>query len=138
MECLSVRLKMPQFTCITLQPLFKACPGVEMIIANKAKHAIYHDFIELQNFLKIFEHHSLYRGVTITQEYFWYMEQSAGFLKAQITMTHNTMPRDKIIRLFDYGMMDWIIFNHPDEVLLFGEKMQMTIGAITQSESVQA
>lgn len=34
-ECLSVRLKMPQFTCLTLQPLFEACPEVEVIMAEK-------------------------------------------------------------------------------------------------------
>lgn len=71
-----------------MQPLFKAYPEVEMIIAEKAKQAFHLGIIELQNFLKICEDQGLYRGVTITQENFQYMEQPAGFLKAQINMTH--------------------------------------------------
>lgn len=43
MECLSVRLKMPQFTCLTLQPLFEACLEVEIIIAGKAKKKFYEE-----------------------------------------------------------------------------------------------
>lgn len=53
-------------------------------------------------------------------------------------MTHCTMPRDKVIRLFDYGMIDWIIFNRPEETKWFGEKIKVIIGNITISESVQA
>lgn len=50
-ECLQVRLKFPQFTCLTLQPLFETCPELEVIIAEKAKHAFYQKIIDLQNFL---------------------------------------------------------------------------------------
>lgn len=140
MECLSVRLKMPQFTCITLQPLIEANPKTEMIIVKKAKRGFYEDMIELQNFLMMSYHMGSYRGVSITQEYLWYQGQLGGFLKAQINMTHCTMPRDKVIRLFDYGMTDWIIFNKPEESLWSGEKIKVVIRNITvsESESVQA
>lgn len=50
-EQLHVRLKMPQFTCITLQPLFEACPELEVIIAEKAKVSFYQTIISLQFFL---------------------------------------------------------------------------------------
>lgn len=138
MECWSVRLKMPQFTCLTLQSLFEACPEVELIIDEKARKGFYEGMIELQNFLMICEHNDLYRGVVVTQEYFHYQEQSAGFLKAELNMTQCTMPNDMIIRLFDYGMIDHIIFNKPKEVLIFGKKIQTIIGNIVVSESVQA
>lgn len=72
LECISVRLKMPQFTCITLQPLIEAHPEIEMIIAEKVKQGFYEDMIELQNFLMMSFHMGSYRGVSITQEYFWY------------------------------------------------------------------
>lgn len=93
-ECLSVRLKMPQFTCITLQPLFEACPELEVIIAEKAKTVFYQKIIQLQNFLISCHINHWYKGVTITQEYFYYKEQPTGFLKAQINMAHCTMPRE--------------------------------------------
>lgn len=137
-ECLSVRLKIPQFTCITLQSLFIACPEVEVIIAEKAKTAFYRDMIELQNFLMVCAITNLYRGVTITQEYFYYMEQLARFLKAQINITQCSMLEEKIIKLFDYGMIDYIIFNKPEETFMVGEKMKLTVGNITTIESVQA
>lgn len=86
----------------------------------------------------ICEASSLYRGLTVTQEYFYFMEQPAGLLKAQINMTQCSLPNKKIIRLFDYGMIDYIIFSKPEETFIFGEKIKMTIGNITTAESVQA
>lgn len=136
-ECLSVRLKMPQFTCITLQPLIEAHPEIENIIAEKAREGFYQDMIGLQNELMTY-HVGGYRGVSITQEYFWYQGQPVGLLKAQINKTHCTLPRALVIRLFDYGMIDWIIFNQPEEIEWFGEKINIVIGNITVSESVQA
>lgn len=50
-SCLHVRLKMPQFTCITLQPLFEACPELEVIIADMARKLFYKKMIQLQQFL---------------------------------------------------------------------------------------
>lgn len=138
MECLAIRLKMPQFTYITLQPLFEACPEVELIIAEKARKGFYEGMIELQNFLMICDFQELHKGLVVTQEYFFYQGQAAGFLKAQINMTQCTLPSDMIIRLFDYGMVDHIIFNKPEEVLIFGKKMQLVIGNILVSETVQA
>lgn len=79
----------------------------------------------------ICEASNLYRGVTVTQEYFYFMEQPAGFLKAQINMTQCSMPREKLIRLFDYGMIDYIIFNKPEEIFMFGEKIKIVIENIT-------
>lgn len=79
----------------------------------------------------ICEASNLYRGVTVTQEYFYFMEQPAGFLEAQIKMTQCSMPREKLIRLFDYGMIDYIIFNKPEEILMFGEKIKIVIENIT-------
>lgn len=71
--------------------------------------------IELQNFLMISHHEGIFKGVAITQEYFWYQGQPRGFLKAQINTMHCTMPKERVIRLFDYGIIDWIIFNKPKE-----------------------
>lgn len=118
--------------------MFIACPEVEVIIAEKAKTAFYRDMIELQNFLMVCAITNLYRGVTITQEYFYYMEQPARFLKAHINMTQCSMLEEKIVRLFDYGMIDYIIFNKPEETFMVGEKMKLTVGNITTIESVQA
>lgn len=53
-------------------------------------------------------------------------------------MTKCTMPRERLIQLFDYGMIDYIIFNHPEETFMFGEKIKIVVGNITTSESVQA
>lgn len=94
--------------------------------------------IELQNFLMLCDLNDSYRGVTITQEYFFFKNRHAGFLKVQINMTQCSMPRHELIRLFDYGMIDHIIFNTPEEACLFGKKFAMIIGNITISESVQA
>lgn len=137
-ECLSVRLKMPQFTCITLQPLFEAYLEVEVIISEKARTGFYQNMIELQNFLMECAFSHLYKGVTITQEYFYYMDEPTRFLKAQINMTQCLMPNDKILRLLDYGMIDYIIFNRPEETFIFGEKWKLTVGNITTTESLQA
>lgn len=137
-ECLSVRLKMPQFTCITLQPLFEAYPEVEAVISKKARTGFYQDMIELQNFLLTYAYEHLYKGLAITQEYFYCMDEPAGFLKAQINMTQCSMDRGKILRLLDYGMIDYIIFNRPAEACVFGEKWKLTVGNITTTESVQA
>lgn len=101
--------------------------------SRKNKDNFYQDMIELKNFLMICEANNLYTGVTITQEYFYYMEQPAGFLKAQINMTHCSMPHEKIIRLFDYGIIDYIIFNRPEETFIFGEEIKLIIGNITIS-----
>lgn len=109
-----------------------------MIIAQKARQGFYEDMIELQNFLMITHHEGVFRGVLITQEYFWYQGQPGGFLKAQINMTHCTMPRERVIWLFDYGMIYWIIFNKPEETRWFGEKIKVIIGNITVFESVKA
>lgn len=79
-----------------------------------------------------------YRGLSIIQEYFFYQEQPAGFLKAQINMPNCTLEREKIIELYDYGMIDHIMFNRPEEAYYFGEKIQIVIGNITTLESVQA
>lgn len=134
-ECLAVRLKMPQFTCITLQPLFEACPELEVIIVDKAKKAFYQKIIQLQNFLLYYHMNQWYKGLTITQEYFHYKEQPAGFLKAQINLAHCTLDRDRLIELYDYGMLDYIIFNKPEETYFFGEKIQLVLGNITVSET---
>lgn len=66
------------------------------------------------------------------------MEQPAGFLKAQINMTQCTLNREQVIELYDYRMIDHIIFNQPEETFLFGEKIKIIIGNITASELVQA
>lgn len=68
-----------------------------MIISEKAKKAFYTDMIEKKNFLLVCEFSDLYKGLTVTQEYFYCMERPTGFLKAQINMTQCTMPREKII-----------------------------------------
>lgn len=52
-------------------------------------------------------------------------------------MTNCSLPNDKIIRLFDYGTISYIIFNRPEETYIFGEKFKITIGNIIVSESVQ-
>lgn len=137
-ECLLVRLKMPQFTCLTLQPLFEACPKIEVIISEKAKRGFYHNMIELQNFLMKYAFSRLHKGLMVTQEYFFYMDEPAGFLKAQINMTQCSLPNDKILRLFDYEMIDWIIFNRPKESYIFGEKMKLIVGNITTIVSLLA
>lgn len=54
----------------------------------------------------ICEASNLYIGVTVTQEYFYFMEQPAGFLKAQGTNQHDTVQHakrkvDQAIRLWD-------------------------------------
>lgn len=46
---LYIRLK-PQFTCLTLKPLFEECPELEVIIADMAKKSFYKKMIQLQNF----------------------------------------------------------------------------------------
>lgn len=61
LECLSVRLKMPQFTCLTLQPLFEACPEVQNIIAEKARIVFYQNMIKLQNLLALCDFNDSYR-----------------------------------------------------------------------------
>lgn len=66
------------------------------------------------------------------------MEQPTGFLKVQINMTQCTVPKEQIIALFDYGIVDHIIFNKPKKTFLFGEKFKIVIGNITTSKSVQA
>lgn len=76
-----------------------------------------------------------YKGLTITQEYFHYKEQPVGFLKAQINLAHCTLDRDRLIELYDYGMLDYIIFNKPEETYFFGEKIQLVLGNITVSET---
>lgn len=53
-------------------------------------------------------------------------------------MSHCTLTRDQIIELYDYGMIDYIIFVRPEESFYFGEKMQIVIGNITISKIVQA
>lgn len=55
-ECLSVPLKLPQFTCVTLQPLIEAHPEIGIIIAKKAKEGFYKSMIELQNELMMIHH----------------------------------------------------------------------------------
>lgn len=70
---------MPQFTCITLQPLFEAYPELEVIIAEKARKAFYQDLIELQNFLMICHTNGSYRGLTVTQEYFFLLTNPLVF-----------------------------------------------------------
>lgn len=55
-------------------------------------------------------------------------------VKTQINMTHYTLPGALVIRLFDYGMINWIIFNQPKETEWFGEKINIVIGNITVSE----
>lgn len=53
-------------------------------------------------------------------------------------MPNCTLEREKIIELYDYGMIDHIMFNRPEEAYYFGEKIQIVIGNITTLESVQA
>lgn len=79
-----------------------------------------------------------YKGLKIIQEYFYYKEQPARFLKAQIIMGHCTLEGDQIVELYDYGIIDYIVFNRPEETYYFGEKMQIIIGNITTLETVQA
>lgn len=132
---------MPQFTCITLQPLFEACLELEVIITVKAKISFYKKMIQLQNFLLLCHMGAPYhtfKGLEIIQETFYYQEKLAGFLKARINMNHCSLTREQIIELYDYGMIDSIIFTRPEEVLYFGEKLQSFIGNITVWEMVQA
>lgn len=72
-ECLQVRLKMPQWTCSTLQPLFDAYPEIEIIIVEKAKKTFYQKIIELENFLLDCDRSLVQksRRLTVTQEYFY-------------------------------------------------------------------
>lgn len=93
-ECLHARLKFPHFSCLTLQPLFKACPKLEVIIAEKAKKGFYQKIIDLQKFLLDYHLRPRHRGLTIMQEYFYYNEQLAGFLKAQIVMSRCILSRE--------------------------------------------
>lgn len=74
-----------------------------------------------------------YKGLKVIQEYFYYKEKPGGFLKAQIIMAHCTLDREQIIELYDYGMIDFIVFNRPEETYYFGEKIQIIIGNITTS-----
>lgn len=78
-EVLHVRLKMPQFTCITLQPLFDAYPNLEIIISEKAKKSFYQNIITLQNFLLDCFLQPKYMGLTIIQKYFWIMKAQQDF-----------------------------------------------------------
>lgn len=55
-ECLSVRIKLPQFTCITLQPLIETYPEIGILITEKAKEGFYKNIIELQNELMMIHH----------------------------------------------------------------------------------
>lgn len=140
-SCLQVKLKMPQFTCLTLQPLFEACPELEVIIAEKAKYLFYQKMIQLQKFLLSCHFGApshIFKGLEIIQETFVYQEKPVGFLKAKINMAHCTLDREKIMELYDYGMIDSIIFNHPEETYYFGEKVQIVTGNITTSKTVQA
>lgn len=57
----------------------------------------------------------------------------AGFLKVQINMAHCTLERDRLTELYDYGMINYIIFNRPEETFFFGEKIQLVLGNITVS-----
>lgn len=123
-----IRLKMPQFTCIT--------SGLEVIIVDKAKKTFYQKNIQLQNFLLMChmgDSRYHYKGLKVIQEYFYYKEKPAGFLKAQIIMAQCTLDREQIIELYDYGMIDFIVFNRPEETYYFGEKIQIIIGNITTS-----
>lgn len=72
------------------------------------------------------------------QEYFYYKEQPAGFLKAQIIMPHCNLEREQIIELYDYDMNDHIVFNKLEETYYFGEKIQIITGNIITLETVQA
>lgn len=80
----------------------------------------------------------IFKGVKIIQETSSYQKKHAGFLKAKINMAHCNLSREQILELYDYGMIDSIIFSRPKEVLYFGEKIQIVIGNITISETVQA
>lgn len=53
-------------------------------------------------------------------------------------MSQCILPRDLVSRLFDYGMIDWIIFTSPKETEWFGKKIKVVIGNMLVSESVQA
>lgn len=89
--------------------------------------------IKLQNYLLSCHINNWYNGVALTQEFFSYMDSPAGFLKAQLDMAHCSMPRDKIIALFDHGMIDYILFYRPKDSFIFEEKVQIVIGNITIS-----
>lgn len=99
-ECLSARLKMPQFTCITLQPLFEVCPEVEVIISKKARRGFYQTMIELQNFLMEVAFTHSYNGVSVTQ---------------------CSMPTEKILKLLSYGMIDYIYSTGLKKLLSLGK-----------------
>lgn len=60
-DYLHVRLKMPQFTCITLQPLFEACPELEVIIAEKVSKLFYQKINQMQTsyYYAILEIHNI-------------------------------------------------------------------------------
>lgn len=92
-ECLHARLKFPQFTCLTLKPLFESCLELEVLIADKAKRAFHQKIIDLQKFLLSCYLRPIHRGLTVIQEYFWYNESLAGFLKAHIVMSRCTLSR---------------------------------------------
>lgn len=74
----------------------------------------------------------------VVQEYFWYNESSIGFLKAQIVVSQCSLSREQIIELYDYRMIDYIIFSKPKDSIYFGEKMQIVFGNMTVSDIVQA
>lgn len=53
-------------------------------------------------------------------------------------MSRCTLPKEKILELYDYGMIDYIIFTCLGDVEGFGEKLKLVIGNMTTSEIVQA
>lgn len=56
------------------------------------------------------------------------MDTPAGFLKAQIDMAHCSMTKEQTLTLFDYGMIDHIIFHKPEDTFIFGEKCRLLFG----------
>lgn len=107
-----------------------------MIIAEKAKRAFYQKMIDLQKFLLQCYLNPIHKGLSMIQKYFFYNEQPAEFLKAQIVMSRCSLSREEIIELYDYGMIDYIIFSRPEDSYYFGEILQIVIGNINISEIV--
>lgn len=72
-----------------------------------------------------FDSKGYFKGLKIFQEYFYYKEQAAGFLKAQIIMARCTLKREKIMELYDYGMIDFIVFNRPEEPIILEKRFSL-------------
>lgn len=106
-----------------------------------AKKTFYKKIIQLQNFL-LSRHlgalSHIFKGLKIIKKTFYYQEKPTGFLKARINIAHCTLIREQVIELYNYRMMDFIVFSRPEEVYYFREKFQIVIGNITISETVQA